>query len=139
MLMDVLAGVVCGLIMGTVSLGAGIYSLYTRPDTYDWLSERLPGSLSPTVVMLFVVFAIPPAWAVVGAFGGLLYSLTAESFSNGLGSSNYAYTAGILSLSVLLAGVLTVARRRVPWLGLIMIILFGGVFGWLLPLIASWR
>ena len=139
MLMDVLAGVVCGLIMGTVSLGAGIYTLYTKPDTYDWLSERLPANLSPTAVMLFVVFAIPPAWAVIGAFGGILYSLTAESFSDGLGSSNYAYTAGIISLSLLLAVVLSVARRRVLWLGLTIIVLFGGVFGWLLPLIASWR
>jgi hypothetical protein len=139
MLMDVLAGVVCGLIMGTVSLGAGIYTLYTSPDTYDWLSERLPASVSPTVVLLFLVFAIPPAWAVVGAFGGLLYSLTADSFSTGLGSSNYAYTAGIISLSVLLAVVVSVARRKVAWLGLTIIVLFGGVFGWLLPLIASWR
>lgn len=139
MVMDVLAGVVCGLIMGTVSLGAGIYTLYTKPDTYDWLSERLPANLSPTPVMLFLVFAVPPACAVLGAFAGLLYSLTAESFSNGLGSSNYVYTAGIISLSVLLAVVLSVARRRVPWLGLTIIVLFCGVFGWLLPLIASWR
>jgi hypothetical protein len=139
MLMDVLAGVVCGLVVGTVFLGAGIYMLYTKPDTYDVLSERLPAGLSPGMVMLFLVFAVPPVWAIIGAILGVLYSSTADSVSSGLGSSNYAFTAGILSLSVLLGLVLTAARRRVAWLGLTIIVLFGGVFGWLLPLIASWR
>lgn len=143
MLMDMLAGVVCGLVMGTVFLGAGIFVLATKPDTYDRLSKSLPQGLSPTLVMLFLVIAVPPLWALFGAIGGLLYRLADDSFPNaGLGSANLAFTLAIVSLAALVSLILLVAgiaRKRAVWPGLVMDIAFAGVFGWILPLLASWR
>ena len=140
MLTDILAGIVCGLLMGTVFLGVGIYILVSNRDIYDRLGGFLPQGLSPAPVMLFLVIAVPPSWALFGVITGLLYRLADESSPNaGLGSSNFAFTLAILCFTALVTLILLLIRKRLVWLGLIVTIAFAGIFGWLLPLLASWR
>jgi len=57
--MEVLAGLICGLIMGLIFLGAGIAILFFNPDLAKRIAERLPSNISPNLVMLFYVIAVP--------------------------------------------------------------------------------
>lgn len=140
MLMDILAGVVCGLAMGTICLGVGIYILMSNRDMYDRLSKFLPQGFSPTVVMLGLVIGVPPVWVLLGAISGLASRLVDDSFPNaGLGSPNFVFTVAILCLAALATLILLLIRKRLVWLGLLINIAFAGIFGWLLPLLANWR
>ena len=142
--MDILAGFVCGLAMGTVSLGTGILILFTGRDLYERLGRRLPQGISPTIIMLAALFAVPPLWGVFGAIAGALYNIATESApGSGLGSSNSVFTLAILILAALamLPSLLFMLLKRKKWgfLLLLMSLAFAGIFGWLLPLLANWR
>jgi len=142
--MDILAGLVCGLAMGTVSLGAGILILFTGRDLYERLSRRLPQGISPTIIMLATLFAVPPLWGVFGAIAGLLYNIATESApGSGLGSYNSVFTLAILILAALAMlpamALLLLKRRKWGALLIVMNIAFAAIFGWLLPLLANWR
>jgi len=140
MLTDILAGVICGLLMATVFLGVGVYILVSNRDTYDRLGKFLPQGISPALVMLFFVMAVPPLWALLGVIAGVLYRLADESSPNaGLGSSNFTFTLTILCFSALVTLILLFIRKRWGWLGLITTTTFAGIFGWLLPVLAGWR
>lgn len=143
MLRDILAGLVCGLIMGSVSLGALIYIFLTNRDLYDRLAKRLPQGLPPTLIMLSLVVGLPPAWAIFGAVAGALYNLAVDaSPSAGLGSSSFIFTLAIICLTALLmlpALYLIIRRKKPGWLLFTTNLIFAGIFGWLLPLLAHWR
>ncbi len=140
MIMDTLAGIICGLVMGTVFLGAGIYFVMANRDIYDRLSRLLPEGISPTVVMLGFVVGSPPLWAFMGAIAGLIYHQFEDAYpDSGLGSSNFVFTVAVLVIAALAILIITAIRRRAPRLGLVVSIAFAGIFGWLLPLIANWR
>ena len=142
MLMDILAGLVCGLFMGTVFLGLLIYIFFNR-DIYDRLAKRLPPGIPPTLVMLSCVVGLPPAWAIFGAIAGALYHMATDASQGaGLGSSNSIFTLAILCLTVLLmlpALFLIIRRKKLGWLFFTINLIFAGIFGWLLPLLAHWR
>ena len=138
--MDILAGVVCGLAMGTICLGVGIYILMSNRDMYDRLSKFLPQGFSPTVVMLGLVIGVPPVGVLLGVIAGLASRLVDDSFPNaGLGSPNFVFTVAILCLAALATLILLLIRKRLVWLGLLINIAFAVIFGWLLPLLANWR
>jgi hypothetical protein len=140
MLMDILAGVVCGLVMGTIFLGVGIYVLMSNRDIYDRLSRSLPQGITPTVVMLGLVISVPPGWVFLGAIAGLAYRLVDESLPDGgLGSSNFVFTVAVLCLSALSILIVFLTSKRLVRLGMFINISFAGLFGWLLPLLANWR
>jgi len=143
MLRDVLAGLVCGLIMGSVSLGVLIYIFLTNRDLYDRLAKRLPQGVPPTLVMLSLVVGLPPAWCVFGIIAGALYHLAVDASPGAaLGSSSSIFTLAIICLTVLLmlpAAFLVIRRKRLGWLFFTTNLIFAGLFGWLLPLLAHWR
>ncbi len=127
--------------MGTIFLGAGVFILVSNPDTYEHLARRFHENMSPTLVMLSLLIAVPPLCGLLGGIAGLLYNVAEDSFPDaGLGSSNFAFTLAVLSLMALSILGLFIARKKALWrLGLIVNIAFGGIFGWILPLLANWR
>jgi len=138
--MDVLAGIICGLVMGTVLLGAGIYFVMVNRDIYDRLNKRLPEGISPTMVMLGFVVGTPPLLAFLGAIAGLIYHQFEEAYpDSGLGSSNFIFTVAVLGVAALASLIFIAIRKRTARPGLLVSIAFTGIFGWLLPLIANWR
>jgi hypothetical protein len=144
MLMDILAGIVCGLAMGTVILGAGIFILFSSRNLYERLGRRLPQGISPTLVMLAALFAVPPTGGMFGAIAGALYNIATESApGSGLGSPNLIFTMAILivaALAMLPALILLlIKRRKWGYLLIVMNLAFAGIFGWLLPILANWR
>jgi LPXTG-motif cell wall-anchored protein len=86
---------------------------------------------------------MPPAWCIFGAIAGALYNFAADASPNaGLGSSSSVFTLAILCLTVLLmlpALFLIVRRKKLGWLFFTVNLIFAGIFGWLLPLLAHWR
>jgi hypothetical protein len=143
MLNDILAGLVCGLFMGTVSLGAVIFIFFSNRDIYDRLSRRLPQGIPPTLLMLSLVVALPPAWGLWGIVAGVLYNISLDHSPNaGLGSPNSIFTLAIICLTVLLMLpplFLIIKRKKLGWVFIIVNLVFVGVFGWILPLFADWR
>jgi hypothetical protein len=143
MLRDILAGLICGLIMGSAYLGALIYIFLANRDLYDRLAKRLPPGTPPTLIMLSLVLGLPPAWFLFGAIAGALYNLAVDASPGaGLGSSNLVFTLAIIVLTVLLmlpTLYLVIRRNKLGWLFFITNLIFLGLFGWLLPLLAHWR
>jgi hypothetical protein len=140
MLTDFLAGLICGLATGTVFLGGGIYVVLRNRDIYDRLERVLPQGVTPTMVMLGYVVAVPLVWGTLGGIAGVLYSVIDDAYpSGGLGSSNVAFTAAILCIAALAMLTVILMRRSVARLGLVLVIAFVIIFGWLLPLLANWR
>ncbi len=140
---DILIGVICGLFMSTISLGAMVLFIFFNRDIYDKLAKRLPQGVSPTLVMLFVLIALPLVWSILGAIGGELYNVAIESAAgSGLGSSNQTFTVGILGLAGLLMLpilFLIIKRKKSGWIFFAVNLFFAGIFGWILPLLADWR
>ena len=129
--------------MGSVSLGAVIFIFFSNRDLYDRIAKRLPQGIPPTLVMLAVVIALPPAWGIFGAIAGALYNVAIDSApGSGLGSSNQTFTLAILCLTGLLmlpALFLIIKRKKLGWPLFVINLVFAGVLGWLLPLLAHWR
>jgi hypothetical protein len=143
MLKDVLAGLVCGLLMGSVYLAALIYILYTDRDLYDRLRKRLPPGIPPLSIMLALVVGLPLAWCSIGAIAGALYNVAIDSAAgSGLGSSNQLFTLVIIGLTALLmlpALLLIIKRNKWGWPFFATNIVFLSIFGWVLPLLGNWR
>jgi len=140
MLTDFLAGLICGLAMGMVFLGVGVYVVVRNRDIYDRLEKSLPQGLAPTMVMLGYVVGMPLLWGGIGGVAGILYSVIAGPYgAGGLGSPNQVFTTAVLGIAVAGMIALFLSRRRFVGLGLAVSAAFVIVFGWLLPLLADWR
>ena len=143
MLTDILAGIVCGLVMGTIFLGAGIVIIFSNRDIYDRLARRLPPHVTPTMVMLSLLIAVPPGWGLFGTIAGALYNWATDAApGTGYGSSNSTFTLAILcasGLAMLPTLFFILTRRKWGWLLLVLNLDFAAIFGWLLPLLANWR
>ena len=143
MFRDILAGLVCGLIMGSFALGALIYIFFTNRDIYCRLARRLPAGIPPTLIMLSLVVGLPPAWCIFGIIAGALYHLAVDTSPGaGLGSSNFIFTLAIIILTVLMmlpALFLIIRGKKLGWLFFTLNLSFAGIFGWLLPLLGHWR
>ena len=140
MLMDILGGMLCGLVMSTVLLGVLIYVLIKNKDAYERLANALPSGLSATLALLLIVFGIPPFGIMLGIIAGLIYhAVDAVAPDPGLGSGNFVITIAVLCVTTLSLITLLVSRRSLARLGLIVGLAFAGIFGWLLPFLGDWR
>jgi hypothetical protein len=138
--MDILGGMLCGLIMSTVFLGVLVYVLIKNKDAYDRLASALPAGFSATLVLLLIVFGIPPFGIMLGIIAGLIYhAVEAVAPDPGLGSSNFVITIAALCVTALSLITVLVSRRSLARLGLIVGLAFAGIFGWLLPFLGDWR
>jgi len=139
-LMDILGGVLCGLIMSTVFLGVLVYVLIKNKDAYERLTNVLPSGFSATLALLLIVFGIPPFGIMLGIIAGLIYhAIDAAAPDPGLGSSNFVVTVAVICVTAPSLIVLLVTRRSLARLGLVLGLAFVGIFGWLLPFLGDWR
>ena len=141
MLQDILSGVVCGLVFSTVVLADGVFLLKIRQDVHSYLSKVLQPPLTPMIVMLAVVFGVPPAFGLLGAISGLIYNVIDDaSPDGGLGSPNFVFTLAVLCIAAVISLIFLASRKKLIIIpGLLTSIAFAGVFGWILPFLADWR
>ena len=140
MLMDLLAGLVCGLIMGTVFLGVAVYLLWSKEDLYDRLKERLPEAFPPGFVMLAAVIGVPPGCGLLGGLAGVLYHVAEDTTPDGgLGSPNLVFTIAVLGIAVLIGLIVFLLRTRSARIAAVVLTAFAAIFGWALPYLANWR
>jgi hypothetical protein len=87
--------------------------------------------------MAVVVLAYP-VWGAVGLLMGLLFLALQNGIpGGGLGSANLAYSIGVTAAAALLAAPVILLLRRV-WQGVVgMAVSSVGIFGWLLPFLAT--
>ncbi len=141
MLQDILAGVICGLVLSTVILADSVFLLKVRQDVHEYLTRVLKPPFTPLTIMLGVVFGAPPLFGLLGAAGGLIYNIINDSSSDGgLGSPNLIFTLAVLSIAAILSLIILITRSKLIIIpGIITSIAFAGIFGWILPLLANWR
>lgn len=134
---DVIAGAICGFIMGLVFIGAGAIMLPTFRQSYEawlrWLPKGFPLSLIGTLLVVILL----PLWAVTGVFIALVYRWSATTFpGQGLGSQNLIFTLGVSLSMFILTVLLFLTQRKGIWERFLMNLAFAVVFGWLFPLLA---
>ena len=133
----VIAGAASGLLMASVFVAVGALMLFPYvkdpPPRFRLLMERF----SPSKIVMSTVIFSYPVWAVVGAVAGLLYKASQDSSGTGLGSPNLAFTLSVLVLAAMIAVPLGLLLRRVAAGVAAMTVVFAGVFGWLMPLLAG--
>ena len=135
--MPVIFGVACGVMFGSLFLGAvGTLLPALNRDRPGFLS-RIPAQ-TPIYSLVMLSLSISVLyWGIIGAALGGFYILAEEFFPRtGLGSPNLAFTAGIVGLSTAVGAVLL---RRLRWgrrQVIFLVFHFAILFGWLLPLLA---
>ena len=133
-----IAGAASGAFMASVFVTLGVFMAFVlvkepSPAMAVTLARFPPGG----AVMAVVVLAYP-VWGAIGIIMGLLFLALQNGMPGaGLGSANLAYSVGVAVAAVLLAAPMLLLLRRV-WQGVVGIALASaGIFGWLLPFLAS--
>ncbi len=137
--MDTLiAALASGALMAKVFISvwcvSAFFLLKDPPPAVAALTTRFP----PGSMVMGVVVAAYPIWGVVAlALAFLFLALQNALPGAGLGSPNAAYSVGVSLASALIAAPLAIAFRLV-WRGIAATALASiGIFGWLLPFLAS--
>ena len=137
--MDILiAGLASGALMAQTFVAVGCVTAFfivkNPPAPLAVFLARFP----PGAAVIGVVVASYPVWGIVGVIWAFLFlALRSGIPGAGLGSPNLAYTLGVSVASIALAIPLTLAFRRLwPFLS-VMTVSSAGIFGWLLPFLAS--
>ncbi|MBI2846530.1 MAG: hypothetical protein HYX82_01465 [Chloroflexi bacterium] len=132
------AGVACGLIMGMAFIGLGAIMLVPILGSRSAQHRPIPRSVNLTYIILPLSFFIVLLWGVIGGLFGLAYELVTNAIpGRGLGSPNLVFTAFILLLSVGSGVAIMLVQRRVQWESQTLVLAFAGIFGWLMPWLAS--
>jgi hypothetical protein len=133
-----IAGAATGFLMASVFACVGVVMLFSvvrdPPPALQTILEKLPpgGYILPVIVLSY------PVWGAVGVVMAFLFTVSSEQApGTGIGSPNLVFTAAVLIATAMLALPVAILLRRVlPGL-LTMVFAFVGVFGWLLPYLAT--
>ena len=137
--MDILiAGIATGALMAQTFVAAGcvaaFFILKDPPAPVAFVLSRFP----PGVFVMGFVVASYPLWGVIGIILSFLFLALQNGVpGGGLGSANLAYTVGVTVAAAGMAVPLTLVIPRLwPFLSF-MTVAFAGIFGWLLPILAT--
>ncbi len=137
--MVLLFGVACGLLYGVFFAGAVSIALPSLVAEHSALFGRLMDKPRARLLATVLLYAGILGWGLVGAvLGGVLLLTEAVAPGGGLFSPNRSYTMSVLLLVAVGGGVaLVLTKRRTRLQAGFLSVVFAGVFGWLLPLLAS--
>lgn len=135
---EAISGAASGYVMGLVFLGIGWYLLVVlSKDPPPFLSSMLQYSSLGFVGMVLSFIGLS-MWGIIGLVTGILYGISLEVVPGpGLGSPNFAYTLGVVLVSVILVIPYLFLFRRVLFGVCLLAVAFMGIFGWFLPYFAS--
>ena len=134
MIEAIIAGALLGLLMASVfvSGGALIFTKYITAESkvIKYVNTRR----SPTLFVLIMIGLIYIMWSIVGIIHGAAFVLLEEiNPANGLGSPNLVFTLVTLIFPASTILIIAYMNKTVLVKALPIILIFAGVFGWMLP------
>ena len=133
----VIAGVFSGLLMASVTMTVGPMVLFFMAKDPSPGFQRLLDRVPPMRMVMGLLAVSYPLWTIFGAVAGLLYRVSYEAApGGGLWSPNFVFTLGVLLFAAGVAAPIVVVLRRMPVGASVLILVFAGNFGWLLPFMA---
>ncbi len=134
---EVFAGFVIGYVMSLVfSIPAALMVVDAR-SRIPYLAKAIAPNISAVALAVPISLLAFFLWTALGMFFGLLYHLTLEESSGGLGSPNLVYTALVLIFAAFSLTMVLSIWRRLPWPVLALGLAFVALFGWALPFLAE--
>lgn len=136
---EVMAGFVCGYALSLIVTPIAAVALVRARVSSPTIAGAMPEGTSLIAVSIILhTFAMLTLTALGIVLGLILSGLQENSPAAGLGSPNRLFTALILGATAIAVLPLCVASRRlrVPLLGGGLV--FAGLFGWLMPYLATW-
>lgn len=132
-----IAGVFSGLLMASVTMTVGPLALFFMAKDPSPGFQSLLERVSPMKMTMGLLAVSYPLWTILGGVAGLVYWVSFEAFpGGGLGSQNLVFTLGVLLFATCIAAPILVVLRRLPASAAVLIVVFAGNFGWLLPFMA---
>lgn len=136
MIEEVLTGALLGLLMASVFVSGGALIMTPYLKAESRLVKFVAARGRPTLMVLSIVGVIYIFWSVIGAIYGLLFIIIDNRNSqNGLGSPNLIFTLLILILPISVTVLVLYTKRVIFFRVLPIILIFGGIFGWMMPYI----
>ena len=133
----VIAGVFSGLLMASVTMTVGPLMLFFMAKDPSPGFQSLLERVSPMKMVMGLLAVSYPLWTIAGGVAGLIYRVSFEAFpGGGLGSQNLVFTLAVLLFAAGVAAPIFVVLRRMPVGAAVLIVVFAGNFGWLLPFLA---
>ena len=137
--MDILAaGLATGALMAQTFIMIGCLTAFFLLKNPPPTLKPMLTSFSPGTLVLGMVAAAYPLWGIVGVVLAFLFLALQNGFpGTGLGSANFAYTAGVTCAAAAMTLPFLLLLREVR-IGITCVMLSGVlIFGWLLPLLAT--
>jgi hypothetical protein len=133
----VVAGWFAGYAMAMISTVALVFLAvrFRMSPTFErWFPREVPGALLAVPIFTGAVVG----WTVIGVALGAAYDLGGFEDNRGaLGSPSLPFTAAVLAVAWLPLPILVLVGRRYWWLWAGMSAAFAGLFGWMMPVLAS--
>mgnify|MGYP001276016655 CR=1 FL=1 len=134
----VVAGAASGILMASVFVAVVPVMLFVMARDPSPLFRAFLERVSPMPLMIGTVVLGYPVWSLTGVAIGTLYWAGTEAVpGGGLGASNLASTLAIVLVGAATAVPLFLLLRRVAIGTAILTLAFVGLFGWLLPFLAT--
>ena len=130
----IISGALLGLLMASVfvSGGALIVTQYITPESS--LIKFFNSRRRPTVFVLSMIVLIYVLWSVVGIIHGAAFVLIEKlNPLNGLGSPNLFFTLLTLAIPAFTTVIIAYPKKPALLKTLPIILIFVGIFGWMLP------
>ncbi len=133
----VLAGWVAGYAMATATTIALVF-LVMRVSRTGWLDRLIAAEVPIVLLAVPVSIGATLVWTLIGLILGSLYVVGGfDAKAAALGSPSWQFTLVVGTLALLPLPPLVVFLRRYWWLWTAMSLLFAGLFGWMMPLLAE--
>jgi hypothetical protein len=135
---EVFSGAVLGYCLSLVSVWPVSLGLVRLRGQVPALARAIAPNLGPAMLAVPVSLLLFAWGPLVGMLMGMLYRGALDNLPGaGLGSPNWAFTAGVLSAGVSVLAVVYYVWSRVWWWLALVVALWVGAFGWGLPYLAE--
>ena len=132
----IIAGWAAGYAMAIATTIALIF-LLTRVSRTGWLDRFVASEVSSALVAVPISIGAMLGWTMAGLVLGLFWIAgDFDTKASGLGSPSWQFTLIMAVLALLPLPPLVLFVRRYWWLWASMSLLFAGLFGWVMPVLA---
>ena len=132
-----IAGWAAGYTMAIATTFALVF-LLTRVSRTGWMDQFVAREVSAALVAVPISIGAMLGWTMIGLVLGALWLVgDFESKGGAFGSPSWQFTLIVAVLALLPLPPLIMFVRRYWWLWTVMSMLFAGLFGWVMPVLAE--